>query len=64
MPIYEYQCSDCRDKFEVLQKVGEDGSDLKCPNCGAGNPKKVFSVFSSGDASSKSSTSCSSKGFS
>lgn len=65
MPIYEYQCGKCNHKFDALQKVGEDGAELKCPRCGAGRPRKVFSVFSSSDSSGKSSSSCStSKGFS
>ena len=32
MPIYEYQCSDCRHAFDVLQKMHEDAVK-KCPNC-------------------------------
>jgi len=65
VPIYEYQCGKCNLKFDALQKVGEDGTALKCPNCGAGNPTKVLSMFSSSDSSGKSSSSCStSKGFS
>jgi putative FmdB family regulatory protein len=64
LPIYEYQCSVCHHRFEVLQKVGGDGSKLKCPQCGVANPKKVFSVFSSGDASGRPSAGCSTKGFS
>jgi putative FmdB family regulatory protein len=64
MPIYEYQCQKCCHKFEVLQKLGEDGSNLKCPKCSADNPQKVFSVFSGGNASSKPSSACSSGSFS
>jgi putative FmdB family regulatory protein len=64
MPIYEYQCRVCGHKFEVLQKLGEDGSDLKCPECGADNPQKVFSVFSGSNDSSKPSSACSSRSFS
>jgi putative FmdB family regulatory protein len=65
VPIYEYQCTKCNHKFDALQKVGEDGGGLKCPKCGAGNPTKVFSVFSSSDSSGQSSSSCSTKkGFS
>jgi putative FmdB family regulatory protein len=32
MPIYEYQCISCGEKFEVRQSIGEDGSKLNCPN--------------------------------
>jgi len=64
MPIYEYKCGKCDHRFDALQKVGEDGKDLKCPKCGADNPTKVFSTFAGGDSSTKSSSSCSSSGFS
>ncbi|MBE9501009.1 MAG: zinc ribbon domain-containing protein, partial [Chloroflexi bacterium] len=31
MPIYEYQCAHCGQKFEVRQAIGEDSSSLSCP---------------------------------
>ena len=52
MPIYEYQCAHCGQKFEVRQAIGEDGSSLNCPKCHTENPKRLFSSF----ISSKSST--------
>jgi putative FmdB family regulatory protein len=33
MPIYEYQCENCRRLTETLLKVGEKGPK-KCPHCG------------------------------
>ena len=45
MPIYEYQCTQCGEKFEVRQSIGEDGSKLNCPKCNAQNPKRLFSSF-------------------
>jgi putative FmdB family regulatory protein len=63
LPIYEYQCRVCQTKFDILQKIGEDGKELKCPKCGEGNPTKLFSAFSSGGPSGESGSSCSSKGF-
>jgi putative FmdB family regulatory protein len=45
MPIYEYQCSRCGERFEVRQAIGEDGSDLSCPKCHAEEPQRVFSSF-------------------
>ena len=35
MPIYEYCCQQCGHCFEVLQKVGDGGDSLTCPQCGA-----------------------------
>jgi len=45
MPIYEYECAQCGEKFEVRQSLGEDGSKLNCPRCHTENPRKVFSTF-------------------
>ena len=45
MPIYEYQCIGCGERFEVRQSVGEDGSKLNCPKCRAQNPKRLVSSF-------------------
>lgn len=33
MPLYEYQCSHCKNSCEALQKVSE-GPLVICPNCG------------------------------
>jgi putative FmdB family regulatory protein len=56
MPIYEYQCPRCGNKFEVRQSIGEDGSKLNCPDCGTGNPERLISSFFS---STSSATGCS-----
>jgi len=45
MPIYEYQCPQCGDRFEVRQSLGEDGSKLCCPKCGKPNPRRLISSF-------------------
>ena len=28
MPIYEYECLDCGERFEILQRMGEGAQDL------------------------------------
>jgi len=33
MPTYDYECSKCKHKFEVFQKITEDAL-TKCPECG------------------------------
>ena len=33
MPIYEYQCDDCADRFEVKQSMKDDPLTT-CPRCG------------------------------
>lgn len=61
MPIYEYQCMQCGEKFEARQSFGQDCSGLNCPKCQAPNPRKLVSSFfstSSGAARSSSEDSC------
>lgn len=45
MPIYEYECSDCGERSQRLQRTGEDSSGRRCLTCGNGTLKKVPSVF-------------------
>ncbi len=42
MPLYEYQCTRCREICEVLQKV-KDKPLEKCPKCGGPMVKRVSS---------------------
>ena len=42
VPIYEYVCMECESHFEELVRNGQ-GPD--CPDCGAANVRKQFSVF-------------------
>jgi putative FmdB family regulatory protein len=60
MPIYEYQCTQCGEKFEVRQAIGEDSSAVSCPKCHTENPKRLFSSFFSPgtNAAELSDTSC------
>jgi putative FmdB family regulatory protein len=42
MPIYEYECIDCSNRFEVLQGVNEK-PDLRCEDCKSGNIRRILS---------------------
>ena len=42
MPTYQYQCTECGDGLEVVQKFTDD-SLTECPGC-EGRLKKVFSA--------------------
>jgi putative FmdB family regulatory protein len=37
VPIYEFECQSCGDRFEELvgSHVGRDADDVGCPNCGS-----------------------------
>ena len=43
MPIYEYQCQDCDERVEVLQKIS-DAPKVDCPACGKPSLKKKVSA--------------------
>jgi putative FmdB family regulatory protein len=66
MPIYEYRCEKCGSRFDVLQRVGEDGKHLRCPQCGHEKVEKQFSAFATSGGSlnvSGGGSSCGSGGF-
>lgn len=45
MPIYEYECSECGERFEVRQAMGKGETDVRCPKCNAAKPRKLISAF-------------------
>jgi len=67
MPIYEYRCSDCENKFEEL--VSRLEAAVSCPKCGSDNTSRLISMFCASGTSSPaghggsscSSSSCSTK---
>lgn len=61
MPIFEYRCLSCGKKFEILCGVGKSGQgDIKCPECGKSDLKKLISSpYVAGTESSSSCLSCS-----
>ncbi len=46
MPLYEYECPECRRKLELRRSIAEGERDVKCPECGKGRLKRVLSLFS------------------
>ena len=45
MPIFEYQCKDCSNKYEIYHKSLSSSEKIECPSCGSENSKKLFSSF-------------------
>jgi len=43
MPIYDYECSDCGERFEALVLRG--GSAPCCPSCQSQNLEQQISLF-------------------
>jgi len=44
MPLYEYYCSDCKSKFELLLKHSH-ADDIVCMKCHSENVRRLLSVF-------------------
>lgn len=45
MPIYEYLCRECKEKFEKLVLRQGDRASVPCPRCGKTDTEQVYSAF-------------------
>lgn len=45
MPLYEYECVQCKERFEKLIRGGVTEEDLRCPACGSTSLKRLVSLF-------------------
>jgi putative FmdB family regulatory protein len=58
MPLYEYQCNNCKEAFEQIVRFSEADLTPACPFCGDKDTrKKISKVASFGSSSSGSATS-------
>jgi putative FmdB family regulatory protein len=44
MPIYEFECESCAERFEEL--VAGSAGGAKCPRCGSGRTRRLLSAVS------------------
>ncbi len=44
MPIYEFECDGCGERFEELVAAG--AADVPCPRCGTTRARRLFSPLS------------------
>ena len=44
MPIYEYNCHSCENKFELMRPFSQSKSAATCPNC-KNSAERVLSTF-------------------
>jgi len=44
MPIYEYRCTACENKFEKLSPIGQADDEVLCPVC-HNKGKRMLSTF-------------------
>lgn len=52
MPIYEYVCSECDSKFELLRPLSQSDEEAFCPHCHKPARRKLstFACFSTSSA--------------
>jgi putative FmdB family regulatory protein len=58
MPIFEYRCKKCNNKFEVLHKSSSNLQEVICPSCNSTENQKLFSSFASTGSSTSGSYGC------
>ena len=46
MPVYEFDCSKCGERFEVMGSYAEREKEHACPKCGSSEVKQAISLFS------------------
>ena len=59
MPLFEYRCTECDEKFEKLVYSSQT-EPVKCDNCGSEQTEKLFSTFASAGFSGSSASSAAS----
>jgi putative FmdB family regulatory protein len=65
MPIYEYQCNQCEQAFEMVRRFSEADLSPTCPQCESANTQRKLSkvaAFGAGDAGAVSASSCTPRG--
>ncbi|MBN1890981.1 MAG: zinc ribbon domain-containing protein [Thermoflexales bacterium] len=45
MPIYEYRCKACGEKFDKLVRMSTKTEEIVCPKCGQRQAEKSVSLF-------------------
>jgi putative FmdB family regulatory protein len=48
VPIYEYQCASCGERFEILCGHSERDEKAVCPSCGGRDVRQVLGGFQVG----------------
>jgi len=45
MPLYEYACLECGNRFELLRGVQQSHGETVCERCSGSRVKRLLSVF-------------------
>jgi len=45
MPVYEFECEDCKKPFDVIESISTyDPKKVKCPKCGGKKVRRRYST--------------------
>ena len=47
MALYEYKCSDCEERFELMRPMSAADDLAECPECGGTESRRLISNFAS-----------------
>ena len=50
MPVYEYECVSCGERFELRRGLLDKKGKEKCPKCASTDLRRVYSPFGCGSA--------------
>jgi putative FmdB family regulatory protein len=45
MPMYEYGCMECQNRFDRLRRMDQNDQDVACPYCQSAHVERRLSVF-------------------
>ncbi len=45
MPVYEFHCEQCDERFEIVSKLSDRAENAVCPRCGGREVVPVYGVF-------------------
>lgn len=45
MPIYEYRCLECGERFDALRPMAQSDAPIACPGCETDRTARTLSVF-------------------
>ena len=47
MALYEYKCSDCDERFELMRSMSAADEPAQCPECAGTDSRRLISNFAS-----------------
>lgn len=48
MPLYEFECSSCGERFEKLMAAADKVNTVECPKCDSRSVERIPSAFAVG----------------